>query len=32
MNAGRTKHDELVKFFCILEELESSRDLIKSGF
>ena len=32
MNAGRTKHDELVKFFCILEELESSRDLIRSGF
>ena len=31
MNAGRTKHDALVKFFCILEELESSRDLIRSG-
>lgn len=31
MNAGRTERDKLRKFFCILEELESSRDLIKSG-
>ena len=32
MNTGSTKHDELVKFVCLFEELESSRDLIKSGF
>ena len=32
MNAGPTKVGELVKFLCLLEELESSRDLIKSGF
>ena len=32
MNTGPTKVGELVKFFCLLEELESSRDLIKSGF
>ena len=32
MNAGPTKVGELVKFFCLFEELESSRDLIKSGF
>ena len=33
MNTGPlTKRDELAKFLCLLEELESSRDLIKSGF
>ena len=32
MNPASTEQDELVKFVCLLEELESSRDLIKSGF
>ena len=32
MNTGPTKGDELARFLCLLEELESSRDLIKSGF
>ena len=32
MNVGPTKVGELVKFVCLFEELESSRDLIKSGF
>ena len=32
-NGATVGHEaELQKFFCILEELESSRDLIKSGF
>ena len=32
MSTRSTKRDELVKFVCLFEELESSRDLIKSGF
>lgn len=32
MNTRPIEGDELARFLCLLEELESSRDLIKSGF
>ena len=32
MTRRQEAQDDLLKFFCILEELETSRELIKSGF
>ena len=32
MKAGLNKSEKMIKFFCLLEELELSRNLIKSGF
>ena len=27
-----TTHDDTVRFLCLLDELETSRELLKSGF